>query len=213
MYDRKSLLHSVLIHLALLLLFVVAVWILPKPKKIETYNFSIEEKVITAPREKPPLPEALDISQQTPVKDIPKDPPKKAFGLNKNTLTTDAGEAVAVKTGNTIAKELDNIESDGEALPVPVQEFLVNKMPRVKKEVRLPYPAEAKKQGVDGVVLLDILIDEKGQVRQVTLVKGVGYGLDESAIEAIRGFEFEPAYMDQKPVAVKIRYAYRFVLD
>ena len=55
-------------------------------------------------------------------------------------------------------------------------------VPRVLSEFRAPYPAEAKDQGIEGKVVMDILVDQKGVVRKVTLIKGLGFGLDEAAM-------------------------------
>jgi periplasmic protein TonB len=103
-------------------------------------------------------------------------------------------------------------EDEG-SLPVPAEEFLVTQMPRLKHEVRLPYPPEAKAKNIQGLVVLNVLIDDQGKVRQAELVEGPGYGLNEAALKAIYSFEFSPAVIDKKPVAVRIRYAYRFVLN
>lgn len=210
---HRPLLQSLALHLGLMILAASLVWLVPKDETPQRYRFTVQEKVIERAQEKPPETVALDISQQPrPTKPAPV-PAKRTFGINKNTLVSDSASAVGVKSGNTIAKAMDNELSDGEALPVAIDEFLVTKMPRLKKEVRLPYPAEAKSQGVEGTVILEILIDETGKVRSARLLQGVGAGLDEAALEAIRGFEFEPARMENKSVAVKIRYAYKFVLD
>lgn len=213
MSTHRPLLQSVALHLGLVILAAGLVWLVPKDNTPERYRFKVQQKVIERAQEKPPETVALDISQQPrPEKPAPV-PAKRTFGINKNTLVSESASAVGVKSGNTIAKAIDNELSDGEALPVAIDEFLVTKMPRLKKEVRLPYPAQAKSQGVEGTVILEILIDETGKVRSARLVKGVGSGLDEAALEAIRSFEFEPAQMENKAVAVKIRYAYKFVLD
>ena len=77
-------------------------------------------------------------------------------------------------------------------------------MPRVKSEFRAPYPKEAKEQGIEGKVM-EILVDEKGAVRKVTLISGLGYGLDEAAMDSTK-FVFEPAKIRERAVAVVIRY-------
>lgn len=205
--------QSLLIHFFLILFFFGLSKLLPSPTQKMEYNFSIQEKIIEAPLQEPTKPEALNISQQKAANQQVVPEPQKVFGMNNDSLTSTSDSAVGVKMGNTIASEKDNIESDGEALPVAVQEFLVTKMPRLKKEVRPPYPLEAKRAGIEGSVVFEILIDANGKVREARLIKGVGSGLDEAAFSAIQQFEFEPAMMEQTPVAVRIRYAYRFVLD
>ncbi|UXR64118.1 TonB family protein [Bdellovibrio bacteriovorus] len=89
----------------------------------------------------------------------------------------------------------------------------ITHLPKVKHEVKAQYPAEAKKAGIDGPVLLEILIDREGQVRQVTVISGPGHGLNESAVAALKSFEFQPAFKGKESVAVKIRYTYRFKLE
>ncbi|WP_374029333.1 energy transducer TonB [Bdellovibrio bacteriovorus] len=78
--------------------------------------------------------------------------------------------------------------------------------------MKASYPEEAKKAGIDGPVILEVLIDSRGKVKDVQLVSGPGHGLNESAISALKQFEFLPAQKGADPVSVKIRYTYRFKL-
>lgn len=89
----------------------------------------------------------------------------------------------------------------------------LTELPKVTKEVKATYPSEAKKAHVEGAVILDIIIDNQGMVRDVQVVSGPGHGLNESAAEALKKFEFKPGYKGLNAVAVKIRYTYRFKLD
>jgi TonB family protein len=102
--------------------------------------------------------------------------------------------------------------SDG-GLPSPVAEFTVTEMPQLASEVRIPYPSEARRRSAQGAVVMDLLIDDVGQVRKVTLVQGADPDLSKAAVEAIKDFRFKPARVNEKKVAVLIRYTYRFVLD
>lgn len=99
------------------------------------------------------------------------------------------------------------------SLPVAADELQVTEMPKLLSEVRIPYPEEARARGVEGTVKVDLLVDEFGVVRQSKVIEGPGYGLNEAALEAISGFKFTPAKTHEKPVAVRVRYSYRFVLD
>ena len=58
-------------------------------------------------------------------------------------------------------------------------------------------------------VVLDLVVDETGNVGAVTVVESAG-ALDTHAVEAARRFRFEPARRAGVPVAVTIRYAYVF---
>jgi protein TonB len=141
-------------------------------------------------------------------------PRKEVFGQSRKALT--APDGIAVKAGNTIAKAPDNKvlkASDPDSLPIPTEDYLVTQMPKLQSDVRVPYPPEAKQKGIQGAVLMDLLIDNSGKVRDVTLVEGPSPDLSAAAVAAARNFSFSPAQIQDKPVAVRIRYAYRFVLE
>jgi protein TonB len=143
---------------------------------------------------------------------------REVFGANRNALTDSevaSREAVEFKKGNTLTKQFDEkrlLDSDVDSLPTPVDEYLVSEMPAVLTEVRPDYPPEAKEQRLEGVVVLDILIDERGDVRTAEIVEGVR-AFYKVALEAIKKFKFKPARLDGKSVAVKIRYNLRFQLE
>jgi TonB family protein len=191
----------------------VLVLALLKPKERVKVEISVIEKI----------PEIKKVIKPTtlsrPVPPKPKAPPPKAvFGLSKKSIVADAAApgAVEVKVGNTVAKAPDTIKmdpKDADALPIPADEFLVTVMPKLVSEVRVPYPAAAKQAGLSGAVVMDLLIDENGKVREALLVEGPGGGLNEAALEGIKQFQFSPAEIEGKKVAVRIRYAYRFVLE
>lgn len=55
------------------------------------------------------------------------------------------------------------------------------------------YPEEAKEKGIEGKVMLQVYIDEKGNVVEIEVLKSVGHGCDEAAIKAVKGIKFTPA--------------------
>lgn len=139
---------------------------------------------------------------------------REVFGISPRSVTSDQGEEV--KAGNTVAKAPDQEQlkpGDRELLPVPSEEYLVTSMPELKSDVRVPYPPEARKRGIQGAVIMNLLIDESGKVREVSLVEGPYAELNAAAMTAARGFQFTPAMIQKKQVAVRIRYVYRFVLE
>lgn len=64
------------------------------------------------------------------------------------------------------------------------------------------YPEEARHARVQGVVILQTIIDKLGNVTDVRVLKGLPSGLTEAAIEAVSSWRFEPATLEGKPVAV-----------
>lgn len=209
---RQPLFQSTLIHLVLVLGVGFLVFKPKSEKKI--VRFEVYENVKVVPKTL-----NLEPPKAEPVKPVPPPPDsKKVFGVSRKALTattTDSSTA-EVKAGNTVAKEMDNLKldpNDADSLPIPADEFLVTSMPVLVSEVRIPYPEEAKKAGIEGPVVMDLLIDEQGKVRQVTVIKGPGFGLNDAALAAIKNFQFRPARIKDQSVAVKIRYTYRFVLE
>ncbi len=65
------------------------------------------------------------------------------------------------------------------------------------------YPAIARRAGHEGTVVLNLLIDDKGNVEVVELIKGVGRkDMDEAAIHAVTRWKFKPGIKDDVPVRV-----------
>lgn len=74
--------------------------------------------------------------------------------------------------------------------------------PQLIRRVEPDYPPEAKAYRVSGVVIVEATIDETGAVRRTRVVKGLPFGLSESATQAVRQWRFKPATMDGEPVSV-----------
>lgn len=77
---------------------------------------------------------------------------------------------------------------------------------------RVKYPEIAKKAGVEGTVFLQFIVDENGNVVDPAVVKGIGAGCDEAALEAIRTAKFKAGRQRGKPVKVKFSLPVRFRL-
>jgi len=65
------------------------------------------------------------------------------------------------------------------------------------------YSEEARKAKFQGVVELSIVVNAAGQVAEVHVLRGVGLGLDERAIEAVRQWKFRAGTVDDKPVSTR----------
>ena len=75
------------------------------------------------------------------------------------------------------------------------------------------YPLDARREGVEGVVVLYITIDARGRVADARVVKGIGHGLDEAAEAALRRSLWAPATVGGRAIAAKRRYSVRFTLE
>jgi periplasmic protein TonB len=67
-----------------------------------------------------------------------------------------------------------------------------------------PYSEEARKAKFSGTVVVQIVVDSVGNVREARVVKPLGLGLDEKAIETIRTWRFKPAMRNGTPVNVRM---------
>jgi TonB family protein len=70
------------------------------------------------------------------------------------------------------------------------------------KEVRPTYPPEAKAFLLKGVVALQAEITETGDVGTLVILKPLGAGLDESAVEAVSQWKYKPTTLNGQPVCV-----------
>jgi TonB family protein len=75
------------------------------------------------------------------------------------------------------------------------------------------YTVEARMAGVQGVVILEAVIDEQGDVTEVRVLKGQPSGLDQSAVDAVRTWKFRPATLDGKPVPVYYTLTVNFTIE
>lgn len=66
------------------------------------------------------------------------------------------------------------------------------------------FSEEARKAKFSGNVQVYLIVDEQGNPSHVRVVRGVGMGLDEKAIEAVRQYKFKPATQNGKPVKVDL---------
>ena len=85
--------------------------------------------------------------------------------------------------------------------------------PVAMSPIRPRYPEIAQEAGIEGVVVVQAFIDEKGRVKETLKLKGVPHtGLDEAAMEAIRKTRFRPAKQRERAVGVWISIPVNFRL-
>jgi periplasmic protein TonB len=74
--------------------------------------------------------------------------------------------------------------------------------PELVHKVEPEYSEEARKAKFQGVVVLYIVVDPSGNAINPKVMKSLGLGLDEKAMEAVKQWKFKPGYKDGKAVAV-----------
>ena len=92
---------------------------------------------------------------------------------------------------------------DAERLPPP---------PRLLREVKADYTEQARRAGITGDVVLEIVVRRDGSVGDVRVLKGLGGGLNDRAVQAVRQWRFAPATRLGSPVDVVVEVAVEFKL-
>ena len=75
-----------------------------------------------------------------------------------------------------------------------------------------PYSEEARKAKYQGTVVLYIIVDVQGNVTDARVVKPLGLGLDEKALDTVRTWKFKPGMRNGVPVAVRVMVEVSFRL-
>ncbi len=78
----------------------------------------------------------------------------------------------------------------------------------------LEYPAQARRNGTQGKVIIYLIIDSKGEVVERGIDTGIGNGCDEAVLKAYNnsGIKWKPAVKDGKKVNVKLKIPIEFKL-
>lgn len=98
--------------------------------------------------------------------------------------------------------------------------FIMEKRPEPKKGLQhfyqyigsnFIYSRESKKNKIEGKIILKFTVDKDGKIIDITILKGLGYGLDEEAIRVVSSYEkWIPG--EQKGAKVKCLYTIPLVL-
>ena len=72
--------------------------------------------------------------------------------------------------------------------------------PKVLHRVDARYTREARANGIQGTVLVEVSVDEAGKPVDVSVVSPIGFGLDQRAMDAVRQWTFQPGTRNGAPV-------------
>jgi len=107
------------------------------------------------------------------------------------------GSGLGAGTGGGYGGGLMHV-GGGVSAPVPIY------------EVEPEFSEEARKAKFMGTVTVSLIVDVHGLPQNVHLARGVGMGLDEKAIEAVKQYRFTPAKLAGKPVPVEVNVEVNF---
>jgi protein TonB len=81
--------------------------------------------------------------------------------------------------------------------------MLMVKPPEVVYSIRPLYTEPARRAGVEGVVILELVIDTEGAVQSVKVLRGLPLGLTKSAVRAAEQWRFKPCFFNERPTSVR----------
>lgn len=124
-------------------------------------------------------------------------------GFGNGVATGDGSGRINASRGNGVVRQAGFGDADTAAVQT-VRPKTAEVAPRVVPAEILskPTPAytdEARRMRVEGEVLLEVVLEASGHVRVLKLVRGLGHGLDESAVRAAEQISFKPALRDGQP--------------
>lgn len=169
-----------------------------------------------APQPPPPAPQAI----VAPVASVAADTDDRA-GVPNDTPNTSSSQGPGSGGGVGAGKGAGIGEGDGGGLGAgsgggtgggPYQPGSGVIAPELLREIRANYTDEARRRGVEGDVVLEIVVRRDGTVGNVRVVKSLGSGLEQKATEAVRQWRFKPATRRGAAVDVVVEVAVGFTL-
>ena len=160
-----------------------------------------------------PKPQLLKVAKprrsrpSTPLKTpLPPTPAPLPFGLDVTKLPATGGGA-AVARGSSEGASGDSEANSSSRNGVSRPAVLLQSAP-------VDYPSWALQQGIEGRVVVRMLVDERGRVAKAYVAKTSGYSsLDEAAVRAVRRYRFLPALKNGKPIRRWVEQEFLFKIE
>jgi protein TonB len=165
--------------------------------------FTVEDIQQTKQENRPPPPPKPPIPIEAPSEDVLED-----IELGETELDVNA----EMEAPPPPPKEEKKVEEE------PTYFVAVEEMPEpiggIKAiQEKIVYPEIAKRAGVEGKVYILAFVDESGNVTKAQILKGIGAGCDEAALDAVLKTKFKPGKQRGKPVRVQVSIPVVFKLN
>lgn len=207
---RAAIIIAVLLHVGFFIAKLPEM--IEPPRQVGPRAIAFQTKQV---RFKPPPPRAQQEipKKRTPKKTIPipdptpeePEPIRELEDLDLSEVDLPEGEAVfgipegPTGTGSSVSGAMQI--SGNIAPPVKIH------------SVRPLYTEEARQARIQGVVILQAVIDTDGKVVNVKILKGLPMGLDQTAIDAVTQWRYKPAVLEGEPVPVYYNITISFHLQ
>ena len=189
----------------------------PRPARPVKQKLAMVEPPVPTAVEPPPKPQATSRPPTPPV-----------FGIAMDSPTAVSSPISAPVGGSTVADPgrpgRPNPGATGVGKPGDgngtgfASALQVKVMPEIDTEAcgkSITYPPDAERNGIEGSVRLRVALDQRGHVSSVRVLSGLGYGLDQAAVDAMKHrCKFTPAIAeDGRPVPFVVEsYTFNFEL-
>ncbi len=175
-------------------------------------------------------PETIKVKEKIkPIEETISDKKEKTKKTNETSASSDSskgnssgsliagnnGEGSGTGSGSGNGQPGSGAPKKGLYIPNDIYYVAVDQMPvpiggMQGINARAFYPPSAKAKNIQGTVYILAFIDERGYVRKISLLKGIGYGCDQSAERAVKDTRFEPGQMHGVPVKVQLTIPINF---
>lgn len=148
-------------------------------------------------------------------------PSEDAQAAIADTIKPDTGDTLkrvptfepeaAIEAVSTTPSSKSNISSG--AIQELNEEFKIDKQAKVLYSIRPQYPRLAKNAGIEGTVIVTMLIEINGRVKEIRFDKIPNDLFRKPVEEAVSRWRFKPAIFQGKPVKCKVTQGFEFYLD
>jgi protein TonB len=193
----------------------------PEPEVAPPEPAEIPEPMVTPtprpPRRQPKTAEPPAPAAASEAPATSESPPK--FGVTMQS-TSQGGSGPALPTGQAKSRPTDQPANGGGGAPAAqegtgtAEAYEVTVMPLPRGRCTGKYTEAARQAAVEGTVVLDLVVGADGRAKNIKVVSGLGHGLNEAAVAALKACRFTPGERSGVPVPVRIReFKIRFFLD
>jgi protein TonB len=197
------------------IMFHFALFLVVFPEFGSTETFEEQRDTVVIKRYKPPEP--------------PKEQPKKKV-VKKKTARVPIPDPTPDDPEPIVEEDVEYIETEEEVAdttfdfggPVGGPPVIDQGPMRVGGEIQAPeklvhvnpqYPELARRARLSGIVILEATIDREGNVVGVNVLRGLGLGLDEAAVNAVSEWKYTPTFYNGRPVEVLMTVTVQFQLQ
>jgi protein TonB len=165
--------------------------------------FTVEDIQHTKQENRPPPPPKPPIPIEAPSEDVLED---VEIGSTEIDINQQVEAPPPPKEDKKIVEEEPTYFVAVEEMPEPIGGIQAI-------QSKIVYPEIAKRAGVEGKVYVLAFVNEQGIVTKAEIIKGLGAGLDEAALGAVKQTKFKPGKQRGKPVKVQVSIPIVFKLQ